>query len=171
MPTDKFEAALRYVLANEGGFVDNPNDIGGATNFGITYTSLSKFIGKPITLDYLKSLTQDIVFDFYKKTFWVPMVCDTFSLPVACALFDTAVNMGQITATKIAQRCLGSLLSDGILGDKTVQALQAVDEKLFLSKYIGALLNYDIDICIKSYSQIVFLKGWTGRRLRLLTLI
>ena len=34
-----FEACLPIILASEGGFVDDPNDPGGATNLGITLAS------------------------------------------------------------------------------------------------------------------------------------
>ena len=59
--TGNFEKCLEYVLHHEGGFVDHPQDPGGATNLGCTKATWEKWIGRPCTVAEIKALTPDDV--------------------------------------------------------------------------------------------------------------
>lgn len=97
MATREFfeKVALPFVLKWEGGFVNDPDDKGGATNRGITqytYTSWLKSIG--LTSKDVKNITMHEVSEIYFKNYWLKAGCDKMSDKFALLVFDTAVNMG-----------------------------------------------------------------------------
>lgn len=107
----RFKAVYPYVLSVEGGYVNDPNDKGGATNFGIAFNynqnALKKFgITQPIQM---KNLTKEQAIEIYYQKYWVPSKAD--ELPdtgLAMVYFDHAVNAGQGSAdlllTKLGNR-------------------------------------------------------------------
>lgn len=84
--TDNFSKAISFVLSWEGGYVDNPNDAGGETKWGISKRSYPD-------LD-IKELTKEQAIEIYKKDYWNVMNCDYLSYPLDVVVMDTAVNMG-----------------------------------------------------------------------------
>ena len=95
MANELFNKALHFVLNMEGGFVDDPDDRGGATNKGITqgtYDSYRK--SKKKALQSVKNITDVEVCDIYYKNYWLKAGCDKMTAVFAVIAFDTAVNMG-----------------------------------------------------------------------------
>lgn len=93
--TETFKQALKFVLKWEGGYVNNPNDKGGATNKGITqntYNSWLKSQGK--ASKDVRNITDSDVEQIYYKNYWLAAGCDKMSKDFALLAFDTAVNMG-----------------------------------------------------------------------------
>lgn len=109
MQNDKelFKKALAFVLKWEGGYVNNPNDKGGATNKGITqYTYNSWLVSQGKPRKDVKFITQQEVEEIYYKNYWLKANCNNMSKIFAVICFDTAVNMGVGRVTeflKIAQ--------------------------------------------------------------------
>ena len=92
---DLFKKALKFVLVREGGYVNNPNDKGGATNKGITQNTYNAYLkrkGRP-TRD-VRNITDTEVEDIYYSSYWLGAGCDKMSPKFAVLCFDTAVNMG-----------------------------------------------------------------------------
>ena len=92
---ETFKQALKFVLKWEGGYVNNPNDKGGATNKGITqntYNSWLKSQGK--ASKDVRNITDSDVEQIYYKNYWLAAGCDKMSKDFALLAFDTAVNMG-----------------------------------------------------------------------------
>lgn len=95
MYSKEFELALKFVLEREGGYVNDPDDKGGATNKGITqntYNSWLKSVGKPAK--DVKNITDAEVKEIYHRRYWMAAKCDTMSKKFAVACFDSAVNHG-----------------------------------------------------------------------------
>lgn len=90
-----FKIGLKFVLKWEGGYVNNPNDKGGATNKGITqytYNAWLKNLGlQPRDVKYI---TEDEVEQIYYTNYWKKAGCHNMSPKFALLAFDTAVNMG-----------------------------------------------------------------------------
>lgn len=90
-----YNKALQFILKQEGGFVDDPDDHGGATNKGITqgtYDSYRKSLRK--STQSVKNITATEVSEIYYKNYWLKAGCDKMSPIFAVIAFDTAVNMG-----------------------------------------------------------------------------
>ncbi len=133
---------LKFVLAREGGYVNNPNDKGGETNKGIThstYDAYRKSQGLPV--QSVKNITDKEVADIYYSNYYKASGADKIDNPqMGMYVFDTAINMGVSTAKDILNKSGGDV-------DKY--------EQLRREKY-QKYVDYD-------KSQEVFLKGWNNR--------
>jgi lysozyme family protein len=154
-----FKQAVAKTLIREGGatFSNYPDDRGGPTKYGISQKAYPN-------VD-IANLTEDQAKDIYKKDYWDRVAGDQIRLQsIAENLFDTAVNMGVISATKLAQMTL-DVAVDGKLGPATLQALNALDEKKFLSDFTLAKIARYAAICNHDRTQSKFLLGWINRSL------
>lgn len=90
-----FKIGLKFVLKWEGGYVNNPNDKGGATNKGITqytYNAWLKSLG--LASRDVKHITDEEAEQIYYRNYWLKAGCQNMSAKFAILAFDTAVNMG-----------------------------------------------------------------------------
>jgi len=126
MADGNFEKCLKFVLQFEGGFVNNPKDPGGATNFGVTQATLSAFIGRQATIDEVQALTPDKVAPIYRLKYWDHVSGDALPLGVDLAVFDFGVHSGPSRGAMGLQRAL-QLADDGKIGPLTLGAAQAAD--------------------------------------------
>lgn len=130
--TDAFSVVAGMLLKIEGGFVDDPDDSGGATNWGIT-EALAREYGYT---GRMADMTRDDALGIYRRAFWEPIngtALYAVSAPIAGEVFDTAVNCGRVAAVRMLQRCLNALNDgatlyddiavDGRLGNRTIEAL------------------------------------------------
>jgi lysozyme family protein len=170
-----FEKAVAAVLKHEGGYVNDPRDRGGETNFGITRAAAdANGFGNP-----LSSMTRRDAEEIYRRAYWNKCGLDGVDQVdegTAEKLFDIAVNMGIGTAGQFLQRALNllnrnqsmfaDLKVDGQLGPGTVDALhklQAEDLpvlRALLTAYQGR--RY-IDIIEHDSTQERFTRGWINR--------
>lgn len=102
-----FDDACTRLLGIEGGYVNNPADPGGETNWGICKRSYP--------LVDIKSLTREGAKAIYLSDFWSRIHADRLPDGVAYQLFDFAVNSGIETAVRRFQRAIG-VADDGHWG-------------------------------------------------------
>ena len=69
---------------------------------------------------------------------------------------------GSVTAAKGIQKALG-LVADGLVGPKTLAALNAADKAAVFSKIFQARYKFFRNIVDRNPSQKIFLKGWLNR--------
>lgn len=81
-----FDASVARILNDEGGFVDDPADRGGATNFGISSRANSD-------VD-VANLTREDAIDLYRDRYWNAINADELPADMQGAAFDAAVNQG-----------------------------------------------------------------------------
>lgn len=155
----------------EGGFVNDPDDAGGATNMGVTlrtYTAYCKRKGYPRpTIERLKNLSEAQWQDIMRTLYWdVCRADDIQSQSVANLLVDWAVHSGTGTAVKHVQRLLG-VKSDGLMGPITLASLNSVSPlplfgqiKQDRLKFLGSLCSGVDEQSVKNRK---FLKGWINR--------
>ncbi len=162
-----FLRAVSLVLADEGGFVDNPTDPGGATRYGI---SRRQHPG----LD-LAALTREDAIAIYFRDFWSRGRYADFPAPVAGKLFDLAVNIGPESAARCLQRALRAaghrVADDGVPGDLTVAAARAAEPQALLSALRSeAAAHYRLVAALwpggRAVAEREFLQGWLNRAYR-----
>jgi len=167
MANDKsFEDILGFTLEYEGGYSNNPNDPGGATNKGITqhtYNDYNQTHNLPIT--DVKNITDQEVYAIYYANYWSQP--ELYMLPdkVAMAVFDWGVNSGPHKAV-VALQSIVSADTDGILGPKTIEAVKAFistnSEDVLLHEYLAYRSNFYVHLSAIGNNH-VFLKGWLNR--------
>lgn len=125
---------IEDVLAAEGGYVNDPKDAGGETNFGITIATAraAGFKGA------MRDLTRDMAREIYRGRYVIGpgfgLVANQ-SMPIAAELVDTGVNMGPKVAAGFLQRALNALnrqgkdyadiVADGAVGPATISVLKS----------------------------------------------
>ncbi|WIY24934.1 holin-associated N-acetylmuramidase [Parasedimentitalea psychrophila] len=151
MPT--VQQIAEDIVAREGGFVNDPDDPGGATNHGVTLATMQR-LGLDLTRDGrigvadVQALSRAQAVDiFVKHYFAAPQICD---LPAELqpSVFDMYVNAGA-NAVKILQRLLRDMgydvAVDGVIGPQTeaaARAAGAVDTMALRDAYGVARRNY-----------------------------
>lgn len=119
---ESFAYALDVVLRHEGGYVNHPADPGGATNFGITIATLSRWRGVPVSKADVRSLSRNEAAVIYRVRYWDAVRADEMPVGLDLALFDFAVNSGPARAIATLQKVL-DVAADGRLGPVTQAAL------------------------------------------------
>jgi lysozyme family protein len=126
-----FDAAFERLLGHEGCYVNDPNDRGGETKFGISKRSYPGEDIAGMTLERAKQI--------YWHDYWGPAGCDAVPDGVRFDLFDMAVNSGVGAAVRALQRAVGEPV-DGILGPRTLQAVQSMPAPRVVARFNGARL-------------------------------
>lgn len=121
-----FAACIPIILRSEGGFVDDPIDPGGATNFGITEDILSRWVGRPVTPTEVRALDAATASAIYQAWFYGPAHGPDLPAGVDLVVFDAAVNSGVAEAITLLQRAVGAAV-DGHFGPETLAAVRAQD--------------------------------------------
>lgn len=170
-----FNLSVQYVLENEGGFVNDVNDHGGATNFGITQQTLSTFRGRPCSVEDVRGLLKDDAIEIYYRYFYSPLgLILVESNSITTAIMDISVNDGIFQGAKLAQKALNDLFLDvevdGHLGPSSIDALNRADSYRFLTAFEARATQFYYSLVVKYPEDRKFLNGWLKRAERLLTL-
>lgn len=122
MAQANFEICLEHVFRFEGGYVDHPLDPGGATKYGITRATLSRWRGRPVAKAEVMALTRADAAAIYRANYWDAVAGDELPAGLDLALFDYAVNSGPGRAIRTLQ-ALHGVRADGIIGPVTRAAI------------------------------------------------
>lgn len=145
-----FEQAFDRLIGHEGGYVNNPADPGGETNWGISKRSYPHI--------NIKELTRDGAKEIYRKDFWLRINGDKMYDGVAYQLFDFAVNSGIETAVRYLQRAIG-VADDGHWGPRSQAAADAMSE----SDIIMLLSAERLDFMTRLKNWPDASRGWSRR--------
>lgn len=155
-----FEKAIEVVLAHEGGYVNNPNDPGGETKYGISKRSYPNVDIKNLTIAQAKQIYFD---DFWKPYRYEEILNDA----MATKLFDTSVNVGTKRGMRFVQQALNqmgkTLVVDGLIGPGTIGAINSVDNSVLLNVYRNIQAEYYKGLVAADPKKSVFLRGWLIR--------
>lgn len=172
LPIDQ---ALDYVLANEGGFSDHPADRGGATRYGITRETASRWRGYPVSVDEMKVFPIYEARKIYEAWYWKPLGCDKIlDTNVAICMFDIGIVRGigssGLYAQQVCNHLGAGLVEDHQIGPKSLKAINEAPRGEFVRAFAARAEAGFRGIVASNPSQAVFLKGWVNRAHRLLTL-
>lgn len=145
-----FDEVFNRVVGIEGGYVNDPQDPGGETKFGISKRSYPDVDIGALTVDGAKLI--------YRRDFWDPLVADRLPASVVYELFDFAVNSGIATAVRYLQRALG-VADDGNFGPASKAAAAGCGE----AALIMALVAERLDFMTRCKNWDHAGKGWTRR--------
>jgi lysozyme family protein len=114
------------IVAREGGFVNDPDDPGGATNFGVTIHTLRRLRpGQQIGVEDVRRLTREEAIEIYLEHYFQRPRIAELPEPLWATVFDMYVNAGG-NAVRILQRLLHEMglqvSMDGAIGPQTIAA-------------------------------------------------
>lgn len=165
-----FEAAIPVILEHEGGWVDNPADRGGETNFGIALKMIVRYLHlQPADLGLpnfapgcMRALKKDVAVQLYSEHFWAAhrlgIVEDQGA---ATKLFDVLVNMPLRAAIICAQRACGAQ-PDGVLGPQTFASINSMSGNFERALASTMAARYR-EIAATNPTQQGFLENWLIR--------
>ena len=177
-----FDKAILITLKHEGGFVNDPVDPGGATNWGVSIRFL-KTAGDgdgdgfldgdidhdgDIDVDDIKNMTVDQARKIYRIHFWDKYDYDKIvDFTVAARLFDMTVNMGAKQAGKIIQRALNNcgqeLVVDGKVGKNTFAAINCTNPEILMAEIRQEHAQFYINLIAAKPQFEKYRKGWLRR--------
>lgn len=172
-----FKKSFDQVLANEGGYVNDPVDPGGETYKGISRKNwplwmgwqiidlMEGYPGFPQSLDNHTGL-QDEIKLFYQTNFWNKIHGDQITdQAVAESIFDFAVNTGILPAVYLAQK-VADTTSDAVIGPKTIAAINSFNPDHFLAAFAIEKIRRYIAICQKHEPSKKYFFGWVSRAVK-----
>ena len=150
-----FEEIIEEVLKHEGGYVNDPHDAGGETNFGIA---------KKFNPDVdIKNLTKEGAKEIYYEKYWKPSKADKVPDQLKHIYFDMVVNFGKRGAVKVLQQAAVAkghkIAVDGGIGPNTLKAIKNVETDRVRAYRVLKFAN----IVIKKPTQEKFWLGWFRR--------
>ena len=173
------QAIINRTIVIEGGYVNDPNDSGGATKWGVTEAKARQYGYKGDMRDLPKSFAQDIA----AHEFWFNNKLDkvaAISWKIAEEIFDTSYNAGPGGAWKIAQRALNlmnrlgkdwpDISADGKVGPKTLEALAAAVKRRG-EAHVFKCLNvvqgaFYVELAERRVKDEEFFNGWIDSRVQ-----
>lgn len=155
--------ALAFTLKEEGGYVDDPDDHGGATNHGVTqgvYDSYRRGLG--VAPGDIREMSAQETADIYRTVYWAPAHCEELEPRLGVCHFDWAVNHGVTGALQTLQLAL-ALPADGVFGPATRAAVDFANAEAAIARYLAARRTWYLDRVKDEADQARFLDGWLGR--------
>ena len=153
-----FIHAVAYILAAEGGYVNDPVDRGGETNFGISKRSYPNI--------NIAALTKEAATDIYYRDYWLKAKCDQLPPGVSLMVFDGIVQHGSKPAIQQLQRAIG-VDDDGAIGPKTLSKVDAamtlLGPTLLCQRILTQRGRTYARIVANNPTQFKFINGWFNR--------
>jgi lysozyme family protein len=174
-----FEKAIPVILQHEGGYVNHPNDPGGATNFGVSlrflaeHPELGDFDGDgDVDVEDIRNMTEADAQKVYRVMWWdkygYGRIIDQ---TIATKVMDLSVNMGAKRAHILLQTALNNafglkLTVDGVLGPASFSVINSCTddtEQTLLTAYCNEAFGFYQRLIAKNPKFKAFEKGWKKR--------
>ena len=165
----------KSIVVREGGFVNDPDDPGGATKFGVTIHTLRRLgmdLNKDGKVDLrdVKKVTQEQAIDVFIKYYFDGPSISGLPQALQPSVFDMYVNAGS-NAVKILQRLLGQMgfqvVADGVLGPQSFAAAFAAYEKAptqMVDAYGIARRNYYFNLADRRPTSRKYARTNSGKK-------
>lgn len=158
------DSIFSKVIGLEGGYVFDPDDPGGETQYGISKRAYPEVDIKNLTLSQARAI--------YERDYWQPLKLDNVAVAVAGEVFEQAVNLGVSQAIRHLQRALVMLgvpvAVDGVMGPATLDGairlgIRADDREALINCLNGLQFQFYCDLVERKPEQRKFFKGWLKR--------
>ena len=159
------DECLGFTLREEGGFVDDPRDPGGATNMGVTLATYRAWSGNPeADAAQLRALPRSLATCIYGAGYWNPVRADALPDGIDLLVFDFAVTSGTMHSARELQAALrmDSVEIDGSIGPDTLSAVRKADVR----SVIATLATRQGAFYRALPTFHIFGEGWLGRNER-----
>ncbi len=154
----RFQAFTDEVINIEGGYVNDPDDPGGETKYGITKRLATSFgYQKPMI-----NMTKDDAKELYRKAFWNGSLASSVMNDAAFNLYLLSIHSGSKQAILILQRAIG-VKDDGIAGIETMNAISNASQSLLIEALCYRTLDFYVIISPKT--RYKYIQGWRNRLL------
>lgn len=164
-----FHKTIEVVLAHEGGYVNDPDDPGGETNFGISkrrYTEVD-----------IKTLTRTGAIALYARDFWNPLYEKLPTQKIADKLFDASINMTHgdtrpyfetdMQAVRLLQQALNDhgsgVTEDGRFGPQTLMAVRMMPADILLRAFRTRLAMHYAALIAADPVRKKYARSWFWR--------
>ncbi|WP_224825614.1 holin-associated N-acetylmuramidase [Cognatishimia sp. MH4019] len=161
------------IIVREGGYVNDPDDPGGATNFGVTIHTMRR-LGMDLDRDGdvdardVRALTKDQAVDIFIRHYFEQPRIRLLPPAMHSTVFDMYVNAGS-NAVKILQRLMAEfqepVIVDGVLGPQTAGAVERIYERageFLVDAYGIARRNYYFRIADRRHASRKFARTRAG---------
>ncbi len=156
----KFNHAVEFMLAYEGGYSNDFDDDGGETKFGIskrTYPHIE-----------ISTLTEHQAREIYRRDFWESKFYkDIKNIHISAKVFDMAVNMGSSVACRLVRRALratGFAVEESDSCDMTItKMLNQSKSPDILAALKSEAAGYYRMLGMANTKNEKFVKGWVKR--------
>lgn len=178
---DNFPQALAVLLNHEGGFVNDPDDPGGATKYGVSLRTVARLDANldglldfdldgdgDVDADDIRAMTPDKAAEYYRRQWWDKNGYGRINSPeIATKVFDLAVNMGATQAHKCLQRAIRAswfpTADDGVFGPQTLSSTNAAEPRSLLAALKSEAAGFYRTIAATSPKSAKYLAGWLTR--------
>ena len=160
------EQMLDYIYLVEGGYYNHPNDPGGPTNYGITWTDAREELG--YTGD-MKDFTRDQATAIYLNKYYLRNKLFNINDPrVMICIFDLCVHSGsggKLVAQKTVNDLAGEKVinEDSALGPISFEAINKCEPQAFIEKYCELQKEFYARLIARKPHLSDFREGWNNR--------
>jgi len=146
----QFCEAVEIILKHEGGYVNDPNDPGGETKYGISKRAYPK--------TNIKKLTKNDAREIYKRDYWDKIKADKLPAEIRLAAFDFAVNSGVYRSISLMQKIV-KVKRDGVLGPKTLREISLSNSAKLAERFLKERTYF----YFRNKNFSIYGKGWMKR--------
>lgn len=148
---NNFDAAFAKIIGVEGGYTNDPLDLGGETKFGISKRAHPDVDIKNLTIEAAKAI--------YLKDYWLKLGCDGLPAPLDLFVFDAGVNQGVQAAATMLQSAVGAM-TDGVIGQKTIDKVNKLGPRAAVLFMANRAMRYAGS---REPQRSEYLHGWMNR--------
>lgn len=145
-----FDQVFDRLIDHEGGYVNDPQDPGGETNWGISKRSYPNLDIKNITRDEAKAI--------YFVDYWKRSGADKYDAAIGYQVFDAAVNSGIENSVRFLQRAV-DVADDGHVGPITLSAINKMSVTDVISRFNAERLEFMTKLSNWEHNS----RGWARR--------
>jgi lysozyme family protein len=162
---------INAIIKRKGQYIDNPDDKGGPTKYGIPLEMLELWLGRKCTATDVQNISTDTAFQIYSSQYLHETAIDKLPEAIQPLVLEMSVNHGPYNAIKILQNVLlahgkNSGKTDGLCGRLTQQAAKHAWDEIGID-LTNTLVNRYVVFCegiVKhDETQRECLTGWTTR--------